>query len=118
MVALVALVMAALPVVLDRCAESCRERHAAVADTPSCHHATSASNRIGQVPASCGHDHNATTVTSAKSPLPTVRMLDSMIAGDTTHGYVSSGQVNRRVLPHSLSASSHPPDGRSLPLRV
>src|SRR5882672_6456461 len=78
--AILALAIAALPVVLDRCAESCEAHRHTVASTPTCHHAASTGTHISHVPTSCGHDHNATAVTVAKSAATTARTFDSIVA--------------------------------------
>ena len=44
--ALLALAIAALPVVLDRCAESCEAHQHVVAATPACHHAASTGTHL------------------------------------------------------------------------
>src|SRR5258706_15310513 len=71
--AVLALAVAALPLMLDRCSESCEAHQSLVANTAACHHATSSGTHITKAPASCGHDHNAQAVTTAKSFAPTDR---------------------------------------------
>jgi len=64
------LAIAALPVMLDRCAASCDAHQNAIASTPECHHATSTGMHLSQVPGRCGHDHNGTAVSAASGNPP------------------------------------------------
>ena len=117
--AVLALALAALPVVLDRCAESCDAHPHAIASTPSCHHATSTKTRIRQVPARCGHDHNGTAVTPALRATPAGRSVDSMVAAVGLPGSLAPVTFDRRVPIHAPPGpSSLTPDHRSLPLRI
>jgi len=117
-VAVLALAVAALPVVLDRCAESCEAHHDAVASTPSCHHATSAATRIGRVPAPCGHDHNSTVVTSAQGSTVASRSLDAMVAAVEMPASLVPATSHRRVLTHTPPGPSLTPEHCSLSLRI
>jgi hypothetical protein len=116
--AVLALAIAALPVVLDRCAESCEAHRNAVASTPACHHATSTGTHISQVPTPCGHDHNGTAVTTAKSPTPTAPSFDSVVTMDSQVTVAPTAAADLRVWPHSPPDFSPTLDGRSLSLRV
>src|ERR1044072_6202560 len=73
-----ALAIAALPVVLERCTESCEAHQSAVANTPPCHHVVATGTQISPQPARCGHDHSGTPVVAAKSPAPSERAFDSI----------------------------------------
>jgi len=116
--ATLALAIAALPVVLDRCAESCEAHRNTVASTPACHHATSTGTHISHAPAPCGHDHNGTTVTAANNSAPKVRVFDSIVAVDSRLAFAPPAAAELRVRPHSPQSSSPTLDRRSLPLRV
>src|SRR5437899_7964902 len=113
-----AVAIAALPVLLDRCAESCEAHQSTVASTPACHHAASAGTHVSQVPAPCGHDHNATALSVTKSPAPTGRVFDSIVALDTQPTVAPPAVSGLRVRSHSPPDSSRTLDRRSLPLRV
>ncbi len=113
-----ALAIAALPVILDRCAESCEAHRNAVASTPPCHHTTATGTHISQVPNRCGHDHGGTAVMAAKSPAPTGRAFDSVVIVDSQLTVTPPSAADLRVRPHSPPESSPTLDGRSLPLRV
>src|SRR5882762_790343 len=78
--AALALAIAALPIVLDRCAESCEAHRHTIASAPACHHASSTATHVAPVPTPCGHDHTGTTVTAATSSAPTGRAFDSIVA--------------------------------------
>ena len=115
---MLALAAAALPVVLDRCAESCEMHRDAVASRPSCHHATSTATRIGQLPTPCGHDHNGAAVASAKSAAPTGRSFDVNVAVDAARAALLPDLSDGGVLSDSPSGSSLTFNARSLPLRI
>src|SRR5438105_2097456 len=111
-----ALAIAALPVMLDRCTEACEAHRNAVANTPPCHHVASTGTHISQVPDPCGHDHNGTAVIAAKSPAPIGRTFDSFATIDSRLPIAPPSPADLRVQPHSPPDSSHTLDGRSLPL--
>jgi hypothetical protein len=116
--AVVGLAIAVLPVVLDQCTGTCEAHRNTIASTPACHHATSAGTHIAQVPTPCGHDHNVAAVTAVKSPTPTGRAFDSIVAVDSQPALASPTDTADRVRPHSPPGFSLTPDRRSLPLRV
>jgi len=116
--AILAMAIAALPVVLDRCAESCDTHQRTVASTPACHHAASTGTHISQVPAPCGHDHNGTAVTAANKSVPTGRAFDSIVLVDTQPAVAPPTAADVRVRPHSPTNFSPTFIRRSLPLRV
>ena len=116
--AVLAVAVAALPLMLDRCAESCDAHQSAVASTPACHHATSTGTHITQAPTSCGHDHNARAVAAAKSPAPTDRPFAFIAAPGSQHSVERPADADVRIDPHSPPEASPPLAGRSLPLRV
>lgn len=115
--AVLALTVAALPVVLDRCAESCEAHRDTIASAPACHHVTSTGTHVSEVPPSCGHDHNGTAVTT-KSPAPTGRAFDSIVTLDRQLAVAPPAAADLRFRPHSPSDSSPALGRRSLPLRV
>lgn len=116
--AALALAVAALPVVLDQCADSCEAHRNAMASTPSCHHATSSGTRIKQVPTRCGHDHNGTAATSAPGSPLADRSLDHVVATVELPTSLTPVLSVRRVLTHAPPGPSSPPPDRSLPLRI
>jgi hypothetical protein len=116
--AALALAVAALPVVLDQCAESCEAHRGAMAGTPSCHHATPAGIRIKAVPTRCGHDHSGTAATSAPGSTLADRSLDNVVATVALPASVTPAMPFRRVLTHAPPGPSSPPPDRSLPLRI
>jgi hypothetical protein len=113
-----ALAIFALPVVLDRCAESCEAHLDTIASAPACHHGTSTGTRIAPVPTQCGHDHTATVVTAATSPAPHGRTFESIVAIDSRPALASATETILRVRPHSPPDLPLAPDRHSLPLRV
>jgi hypothetical protein len=115
--AVLALAVAAWPLVLDQCAASCVEHHEA-AGIPSCHQATTTSTRIGAMPTSCGHDHTRTTVTSAKTSPPVERGTYSIVAVVALPAPFAQAFSDRRLLGHSPPGARRPLDARSLPLRI
>ena len=115
--AILAMAIAALPVMLDRCAEPCEAHQDTVASTPACHHAASTGTHISQVPTPCGHDHNG-TVTATNSSVPTGRAFDSIVLVGTQATVALPTAADLHVRPHSLPRSSPTLDRRSLPLRV
>jgi hypothetical protein len=116
--AVLALAVAALPLMLDRCAESCEAHQSLVANVPACHHVTSTGTHVTKAPASCGHDHSATAVTAAKSLAPTGRAFAFAAIAGSQLTAASAVDADVRVEPHSPPDSSPPLAGRSLPLRV
>jgi hypothetical protein len=116
--AVVALAIAALPLILDRCAESCEAHPPVFASTPACHHATAAGAHIAKVPSPCGHDHNGATVRAAKVTAPAGRAFDAAIAAVSLSTRISPMAADFRLPPHSPPNSSATRSSRSLPLRV
>lgn len=70
--AVVAVALAALPVLLDRCEASC-DMHRPAAEAPSCHHASPSAPRVGHAPAPCGHDHSGAVAASVVGATPSAR---------------------------------------------
>jgi hypothetical protein len=116
--AILALAVAALPVMLDRCAESCETHQATVASTPACHHTTSTGTHITDVPTPCGHDHSGSAVTAAKSVAPIERASVLLATTGSPLPVAPPAGDDVRVDPHSRPDSSPPFAGRSLPLRI
>jgi len=116
-VAVLAAAIAALPIVLDRCAESCEAHQHSAAAPPTCLHAAIPGTKISSAPTVCGHDHGATAVGPAKSSTPSAGTY-SIVTIDG--GIDGRPPANARVgvLPHSPPNSSLSLDRRSLPLRV
>jgi hypothetical protein len=116
--AVLALAVAALPIMLDRCAESCEAHQHTIASTSACHHATSTGLHLAPVPAPCGHDHNGTAVTAAKSFAPAGRAFALAAIGGSQLSVAPPAGADVRVDAHSPTDSSPPLAARSLPLRV
>jgi len=116
--ALVALAIAVLPVVLDRCADSCEAHQHVAASSPACHHAASTGTHVSQVPSRCGHDHNATGLTAAKDAAAAGRAFGVALAIEHEPAAVITPARGLRVRPHSPPDLSPSIDRRSLPLRV
>jgi hypothetical protein len=115
---ILAMVIAALPVMLDRCAESCDARRDTIASAPECHHATSTGTHLSQVPGRCGHDHNGAAVSAANGTPLTGRTFDSIVPLDGHLTMAPPVAATSHVRPHSPPDASPTLDGRSLPLRV
>jgi hypothetical protein len=116
------LAIAVLPVVLDRCAASCEALDGAAgaaASSPGCHHATTSTSRIGQMPTPCGHDHSGTTGTAAQSVKRAIGSFDSLVTfAEPTTTALPSIASSRHALTHGPPGASATPDARSLPLRI
>jgi hypothetical protein len=115
--AILSLSIGALPVVLDRCAESC-EVHAALTSAPSCHHLTSTASRIGQVPSPCSHDHHGTALSASNSSAPTVRSISVTAATIAVPHSFPPAKADRQVPVDASPGATLTLDTRSLPLRV
>jgi hypothetical protein len=59
-IATLLLIVAARPILLDRCIEACASGHAAA--SPACHHTSDAHARIAPPAQPCRHDHSAVMV--------------------------------------------------------
>jgi hypothetical protein len=116
--AVLALAVAALPLMLDRCSESCDPHRSAVVNTPACHHTASSGTHITKAPASCGHDHNANAVTAAKSVAPTDHAFAFTALAGSRRSFAPPAEADVRADPHAPPDVSPPLAGRSLPLRV
>src|SRR5262245_14456139 len=114
--AALALAVAVLPMVLDRCAESCDAQRAAAVGTPSCHHAGSPAPRVGQVPRPCGHDHHPViapaAATTERASRPAVSTPAVAVTGELAPATVLVGAAGSRAGP-----VASPPCG-SLPLAL
>lgn len=115
---LLALAIALLPVVLDRCAASCEAQHDAVAGTPSCHHALSSAVQIGQIPTPCGHDHHSIAVASSNDSAAARPLFNTMVVVETASTPPSPAGAAHHIPPHSPPGSSLTFNRRSLPLRI
>ena len=116
--AVLALAVAALPLMLDRCSEWCEAHQSTVANAPACHHAASSGTHIIPAPASCGHDHNGSSVTASK----TFELTGRTVAPVATTGSQSSTALpagaDVGVDPHAPPHSPTPFARLSLPLRL
>jgi hypothetical protein len=117
-VAVLALAVAALPLMLDRCAGSCAAHQRAVANTPACHHVSSTGTRITRAPASCDHDHDGSAVAAVKSVAPTGRAFAFAAMAGSPVSIPPAAHAGVRGDRHFPPDSSPPPAGRVLPLRV
>ena len=115
--AVLALAVAALPLMLDRCAESCEAHQRTAATAPACHHATPIGAHIAPGPASCGHDHHGVVVTAAKDAAATGPAFAFLVTSQQ-RSTVFAAAAGARVDPRDSPDSSPPLAGRSLPLRV
>ncbi len=115
--AVLVMAVAALPVMLDRCVESC-DAHQTATATPPCHHTTSTGTHVSNVPSSCGHDHNGSAVTAAKRFAPTGRAFASIVSASSHVPVAPPAAANVRFEPHAPPDPSSALTGRSLPLRV
>src|SRR5258707_15766623 len=98
--AILGVAIAALPVVLDRCAESCEAHQHTGASTPACHHAAPTGTHISQVPAPCGHDHHGTAVMAAKGPASTGRGFASTVTAGCQPTLAPPVAAALRLRPH------------------
>src|SRR3954452_24807096 len=110
--------VAVAPLLLDRCAESCDAHQSALAGAPACHHATSTGTHVTRLPASCGHDHNATALTAGKTLAPTASAFDLVAAVNHSLSVLTPPAPDTRVDPHRPPDTSPALAARSLPLRV
>jgi hypothetical protein len=113
-----ALAIIVLPIVLDRCAESCEAQHRTIASTANCHHASSSAAQMGHETAPCGHDHHGIAVASSNDPAPARPLFNAMIAVATASTSVSPTAAAYRIPPHAPPGSSLDLHRRSLPLRI
>lgn len=117
--AVLALAVAVLPVMLDRCSESCEAHEAAAANVPACHHATTSAVRISAAPLPCGHDHNGAALSAAERSTPTGRSFGFLLAVVELPASVGAMASDRtRPAPAPPGPSALWLDHRSLPLRV
>jgi hypothetical protein len=116
--AVLALAVTALPLMLDRCAESCEAQQHSLATAPACHHLTSTGTHITPAPASCGHDHTGTVVTAAKNLAPTGRAFALTATAGSRLSIAPPVGPDAGVDPHRPPDSPPPLAHRSLPLRV
>jgi len=115
--AVLALAVAAMPILLDQCAESCEARHGTVASTPACHHAGSTGTRVGHVPLPCGHDHGAVSVPAVKSA-PLSAVVDSIVPIQIVRASVTSAAADDHLSIHAPPGSSSALNTQSRRLRI
>jgi hypothetical protein len=116
--AVLVFVVAGFPSVLDRCAATCEAHHDVVGRTPTCHHVTATTTRIGHEATPCGHDHRAAAATSVSSAAPVGRSLGPLIAVVAMSGSFAPPGSDRRLPGHAPPGASLALDARSLPLRI
>jgi len=110
-----ALACATLPLIVDQCTESC-EAHSSVSSTssPSCHHAASTKERVGRIPAPCGHDHSGSVTTLTVGPSASSRAW--VLAATTAVGPTAT--VDLATHRAEIGSTASPPASRSLTLSV
>jgi hypothetical protein len=77
-VGMLAIAIASVPLILDRCATKCEMHHETVAGAPTCHHPGTTSPRLAQTPGTCGHDHSAAGVAPESGA---IRMIHDFTMG-------------------------------------
>jgi hypothetical protein len=116
--AVLAVAVAALPLILDRCAASCDAHQGTVATGSTCHHVTATGTHLTPAPASCSHDHNGTAVTAANGFAQTGRAFALVATASSQPSVLPPAETGVRVAPHAAPDLSPPLAARSLPLRV
>jgi hypothetical protein len=118
LVAVLAIAIASVPLLLDQCAATCEMHHESVASAPSCHHSGTASAHLGQMPGTCGHDHNGTTVTVENGSIVSIRGVAMGVA--IVMMPISPAMVAAPQAVHTHAPPDAPPsrDRRSLTLRI
>src|SRR3954451_12574199 len=116
--AVLTIAVGTLPLLVDRCAASCDAHQATATAAPACHHATATGTHLTQVPSSCGHDHNGTAVTAAKSSVPTDRSFALLATPPSEFWIESPVRADVPVSPHAPPGTPLSLGGRTLPLRV
>ena len=118
LVPVLAIAIAAVPLILDQCAATCEMHHETVASTPACHHSGTASAHLGRTPQPCGHDHSGSSVTPDGGSIPTVRnfaMGTAIALMPLTPALVATSQT---LHTHAPPGPSPQFDRRSLTLRI
>ncbi len=114
-----AVVVASVPLLLDQCASTCEMHHETIASTPACHHSGSTGAHLGQMPGSCGHDHNTTSVTPDDGSVPNIHTVSTDVAV-----FLTPTILTVTATPHTVPAHDPPClddqqfDRRALPLRI
>src|SRR3954454_14666088 len=116
--AVLTIAVGALPLLVDRCAASCDAHQATATAAPACHHTAGTGTHLTQVPSSCGHDHNGTAVTPAKSSVPTDRSFAFLATSHSPFSIESPVRAGVPVSPHASPGTQSSLGGRTLPLRV
>src|SRR6476620_8310308 len=110
--AVLMLAIAALPAMIDRCAETCDAHQATATITPPCHHTASTGTHLTEAPNHCGHDHTGAEFTVAKSSAPSDRTCAITAILDSTTRYAVRPPVDLRFEPHAPPDCSRPLFGR------
>src|SRR5689334_11324805 len=115
---MLALSVAALPLLLDRCAQDCESHRGRTASTPACHHEAQTGAHISHAALPCGHDHHGAAVVAIKSVVP--RQMSTIVATvvDAQSTSCVLGALDRRISAHSPPGSSLVLHTQSLPLRL
>jgi hypothetical protein len=111
---MLAVAFATAPIILDRCAASCDLAHAteAATSTPTCHHSTATTVRIGRAPRGCGHDHSGIVTTLTVSAAPHTPVLTPLVGAMTGRTPGDIAGVTRFAL--SFASPPHVPLSRRL----
>jgi len=110
--------IAALPVVLGRCAVSCEmHRHSAVETTASCHHVSPPRVRLSPPPSPCGHNH-ATVVAASAVPAKHADLSTHSLPACVDLIAAAHADVVSRAVHAAISPPPVLPIALVLPLRV
>ena len=116
--AVLAIAIAAVPTMLDQCAETCAAHPASVASTPACHHASASGTRIGHVPPRCGHDHSSAAVVAIKNVEPSPASFALVAVTDSAPMFVAPTVQDQRLDDQSPPGFPLALKAESLPLRI
>jgi hypothetical protein len=116
--AVLALAVATLPVMLDRCGVSCEAHQATVASTPACHDAAASGTHVARVPAPCGHDHADTTIIAANGFAASARAFALTAIVSNQPAVVAPPRPGARINPHATPNSLPARLALSLTLRL
>jgi hypothetical protein len=114
-----ALVVAVVPVLLDRCAEGCAAHApASVAATPACHHARSPAPTMGQAARQCAHGEEPAALVAVKNTAPAQTTFPLIAVVVDRPGTIDQPGAALRLRDAAPPGSSLTLDTSSLPLRI
>jgi hypothetical protein len=117
--AVLAIAVAAVPLILDQCSAACEAHHESAASAPSClHAATPTAVHVRHAPSSCGHDHDGSLITSDNGVTATSRPLVTNVAALAIYirPAIAISQGLRPDAPPGTASTLL--DRSSLPLRI